>query len=492
MSFVLKVVLLIFLSLNLTNQVLASGKIYEIKMIKDGFDTQKIVINQGDIIKFENNDDTDRWPASDIHPTHAIYPDFDPKQPLKPKESWQFQFTKSGTFRFHDHLKPEFNGEIEVTFDKSFKQKEKPKNTSSNFKNNLEVFFKKTFYKLFPSQLNKDLKTFNGVKIAEQEEELNFWIQIIGGKRFMQKLVEDSGGGSKIDCHQEAHLTGRTAYKLEGKQVFTESDFNCHSGYLHGAMEAFIAENGGKNLVEAVTQLCKSFNTDFEKFECLHGIGHGFTAYMDYDILQSLDLCRKLDTDFARRSCYGGVFMENILVVQGKGAVRAHETKWVSDDPHFPCNAIGQDYDVLYECYQMQTSRMLDIYNYNHSKVVEQCAKSPPEMIAVCYKSFGRDVSGQTLRDPVKIVDLCKMVPEQYFKICIEGAENVIIDFWGGNLTNQPQQLCNLLDQDTKTFCYALLGHRLNDVFGKDLPKKKQVCDSSEKEFINVCLNGSP
>ena len=485
---------LVILPLLFNPSPIIANQTFEIKLIKAGFNPNNLQIKQGDIVIFINQDEVDRWPASDIHPTHAIYPEFDPQKAIKPKNFWKFQFKKPGTFQFHDHLHPELNGTIEVLVDKENSASPSPapdfNSIIQTLKRKIEIAYKKFYYKIFPAKLEQDLKTFNSIEVAQHPDNLKFWIHIMGGKRFMKKMVDDSEGGSKVDCHQEAHAVGRAAYKLEKDKVFKQPDFNCHSGFLHGAMEAFIAENGGNNLPQAVTKLCKSFKTDFERFECLHGIGHGFTAYMDYDIPKTLDFCKKLESDYARRSCYGGVFMENILVAEGKGAIKAHLTNWVSEDPHFPCNAVEKDYFVQYECYQMQTSRMLDIFKYNFDKVREQCGKAPKDMVEVCFKSFGRDVAGQTLRDPVKIAHLCQTVPQDYFKECIRGALNVVIEFWGENLTNQPQQLCNRLGSDNKAFCYNLLAGRLKEIFGKNISKIQKVCEYGEKEFVEACIHG--
>ncbi|GIW61947.1 MAG: hypothetical protein KatS3mg089_0799 [Patescibacteria group bacterium] len=65
-------------------------------------------------VTFINQDKTDHWPASDIHPTHGIYPEFDPKRSLKPNEKWSFVFEKKGKWSFHDHLHPTTYGTIEV------------------------------------------------------------------------------------------------------------------------------------------------------------------------------------------------------------------------------------------------------------------------------------------------------------------------------------------------------------------------------------------
>lgn len=463
----------------------AHDGIHEIKLVKNGFEPSQLQIDQGEVVTFINNDETERWPASNIHPTHGIYPNFDPKRPIKLGEEWKFQFDKGGVFRFHDHLIPEFNGIITVS-----PTSVQPQSTK-NIQEILQVIIKKLYYLISPKSLENDLGNLNSIETASDPEKLNFWLQIIGGKKYIQKMVADSDGGSSVDCHQEAHLVGRAAYELEGSGVFQSMDYNCHSGFLHGAMEAFIATIGGKDLPKNVTSLCSSFKTDFTKFECLHGIGHGFTAYMDYDIPKALGLCKQLENDYARRSCFGGVFMENILVAEGRGANKGHSTKWVSEDPHFPCNALEKDYLIQYECYQMQTSRMLDISGYDFQIILSECPKAPVNVRNICYKSMGRDAAGQTLRDPKKIYKICSDVPKQYFNDCMEGALNVVVEFWGENMADQPHAVCNMLSPDDKKICYGILGMKSKQIFGENKDKIKSICSLSEQEFIDTCLTAS-
>lgn len=471
--------LFLLLLLMISPKILYASE-YIIEMTQGKFVPQNLAIKIGDTTTFVNKDEVDRWPASNIHPTHGIYPEFDPKKAVKPGDSWKFQFQRARSFKFHDHLNPSLGGTIIVSGEGA--------ENSQKAKFNLAIFLKKIYYKIFPGKLEADLKTFDAVKIAPDQERLEYWISLIGGQKFMDKLVADSGGGSKVDCHQEAHYVGRIAFKLEGKGVFKKPDYSCHSGYLHGAMEAFIAQVGQKDLISEVSKLCSGFSTNFSNFECLHGIGHGLMAYEDYDIPAALGLCKKLGSDYQRSSCYGGIFMENIMVDEGRGAVAGHKTNWVSSDPQFPCSGVDQDYHIQFECYQMQTSRMLHMFNYNFSLIAEECLKTPKNMTQVCFRSMGRDVAGQTLRDPEKIVNLCKTTPTDYFRSCIRGALNVIIDFWGENLSDQAGKLCDRLSLNDKNYCFGLLGNRLKDVFGKDVNRIKKVCSFSDQQFRSACL----
>lgn len=457
-----------------------------IRINSSGFDPSEVTIKIGEDVEFQNLDQVDRWPASNIHPTHGIYPEFDPRNPIKPNDSWQFKFERAGTFKFHDHLIPNLTGTIKV-------EGEEKKDSLLNSINTdyLKSQGYRIYFFLFPQKLAVELEKLNAHKVSVDKNLLKKWLIIVGGKKYMDELVVDTDGGSKVDCHQEAHLIGRIAYEIFGGLTFKDINYGCHSGYLHGAMEAFISENGGDNLPKKVEKLCKGFKTEFSIFECLHGIGHGFMAYLDYDIPEGLDLCKQLIDTFSKRSCFGGIFMENILVAEGKGASPGHLTSWVNQDPHFPCKAVDQDELIQFECYQMQTSRMLHLFNYDFLPITRECLAAPDNMVSVCFKSMGRDIAGQTLRDPDKISKLCQDSPKKYFRNCLSGALNVIVDFWGENVENQPHQLCNLQNQDDLGYCYNLLGERLKDIFGSDKPKIKTICEASDKLYVNNCLEGS-
>ncbi len=80
----------------------------------DNYTPDNFQIKKGSKVTFVNNSDTLRWPASDLHPSHLIYPEFDPKQPIAKGGSWTFEFDKVGEWGFHDHLAPYITGTIKV------------------------------------------------------------------------------------------------------------------------------------------------------------------------------------------------------------------------------------------------------------------------------------------------------------------------------------------------------------------------------------------
>jgi|SRR3989338_5781954 len=111
------VILVTVLSVNkkiFTKTFNSTGVIHEILLKEESFTPSQITINLGDTVKFTSNLNEPFWPASDLHPTHGIYPEFDPGEPVEAGSSWQFTFDKKGDWKFHDHLNPYFRGIIIV------------------------------------------------------------------------------------------------------------------------------------------------------------------------------------------------------------------------------------------------------------------------------------------------------------------------------------------------------------------------------------------
>jgi len=87
---------------------------YVIELRVDGYYPKTLTIQGGDTVKFITTRGSYFWPASNLHPSHRIYFEFDPKGPVAAGDSWIFTFKKSGNWRYHDHLSPYFTGMIEV------------------------------------------------------------------------------------------------------------------------------------------------------------------------------------------------------------------------------------------------------------------------------------------------------------------------------------------------------------------------------------------
>lgn len=87
---------------------------YSIGYTDNCFTPADITINRGEAVRFTNNSTRDMWPASDKHPSHSLYPEFDSTGTIAPGDSYTFTFAKAGTWDYHDHLKLKCGGTITV------------------------------------------------------------------------------------------------------------------------------------------------------------------------------------------------------------------------------------------------------------------------------------------------------------------------------------------------------------------------------------------
>ena len=206
--------------------------------------------------------------------------------------------------------------------------------------------------------------------------------------------------GGDAECHQRAHEVGRVAFGVFGPAAFVLGSHGCQSGSLHGTIEALFAERGTANLTEDVAALCSGEVNDFDRHNCLHGVGHGIMAWTNYELHDALRLCDAVPVALDPESCYSGVFMEN--VVGGLSGAMGHYTDYLRpDDPVYPCNIVADHYQP--GCYFYQTSHMMRVLNYDVEAVAALCADAPEPSRLHCFGSFGRDVatlSSTTRRAP--------------------------------------------------------------------------------------------
>lgn len=92
-----------------------SGPIHaEVVLTENGFEPHDVTIARHGTITFSTTLDKPFWPASNLHPLHSLYSQFDPFRPIARNERWTFQFDRTGNWEFHDHLRSYFLGTIHV------------------------------------------------------------------------------------------------------------------------------------------------------------------------------------------------------------------------------------------------------------------------------------------------------------------------------------------------------------------------------------------
>jgi len=474
-----------------------------IHMDEKQFEPAKVTIETGETVIFENVGAKPHWPASNIHPTHDIYPAFDPKKGIEPGMAWSFTFNTPGIWRFHDHIQAELSGTITVIGTSSpelaperigFWSKIKrffssifSRDTRRESRPNIgpipplrsEVSVKPEEHR-DPAQKNAAIAK-DSTAIWSNDSELIDYIRTYGVTQTFTQLdtLEKKGFG---DCHQTAHRAGRMSLDLLGTSVFKECTLSCHSGCFHGATEAYFKKYGSSNLKENLNTLCAD-TTDkpFYNHQCLHGMGHGLLAWTNYELPEALETCDLLSAGQA--SCWTGAFMENVVTeLAGEGADE-HVTKYKSSDPHFPCTVVDDKYKDT--CYFLQTSRMLQLFGTDYKKIADECAKAPVPYRRNCFESMGRDVSSTYRATPARSIQECGHASQEHRISCLNGAvQDALWDISGADTAIT---FCTLLTNNfEKASCYTTIFERMNQIV-KNQAEKDLFCAKVEKEFESQC-----
>jgi len=79
-----------------------------------GYEPDELVVEKGTKVLWKNESLNFHWPASNFHPVHSEYSEFDSMRPLGPGEEWSFTFDEVGEWGFHDHIRASVTGIILV------------------------------------------------------------------------------------------------------------------------------------------------------------------------------------------------------------------------------------------------------------------------------------------------------------------------------------------------------------------------------------------
>ncbi len=71
---------------------------------EEGFSPQVLRVKIGTTVTFRNDSARDLWIASNPHPIHTGYPEFDSGKAIRSGAEYTFTFSKIGTWGFHNHL----------------------------------------------------------------------------------------------------------------------------------------------------------------------------------------------------------------------------------------------------------------------------------------------------------------------------------------------------------------------------------------------------
>ena len=321
--------------------------------------------------------------------------------------------------------------------------------------------------------------------IFNNKEALYSHVKKFGPKKTVQLLNNLSAKFGS--CHATAHQAGRYAYEIYNEESFKLCSGECHSGCYHGATEAYFKDHGTANLSENLNLLCSSELNGFFAHQCIHGIGHGLMAWTNYDLPEALKSCNLLSQ--RQDSCWTGVFMENIVgglskTDIDKGGDFDHFTKYLNDDPQYPCAIVEDKYKP--SCYFLQTSRMMQLFRSDFKKIAEACLKTEKPYQQSCFDSMGRDVGGVHPHNAKGSITACANAPKGTYRLgCLMGA--VQDSMWDPTGQDDALTFCKLLTgKEEKDACYNTIFSRAKEIF-TSVDDLKKFCSKSENQYQDKC-----
>lgn len=405
-------------------------------MTADGFVPQEAIVDINSTVIFLNRDTKYRWPASNTHPTHELYPLFDSKQGIASGESWLFKPKKAGEYKYHDHLFPHKRGLL-IVKEEDQKEKKEPSLESQAFSNKEKGFIENIkrltnkivldFRNLF-KKTNSETKTkylfdpveFKKINYQEQEEIVGNMAESLGSEKTWQNIKKAFKGesGSSGGIHDLTHLAGNLMYQEKGISglKFCSSDFafGCYHGLLD---KAFAKSLNDLPEAERACSLLGSKNSG-PVASCIHGIGHGIASYyLTSDIKKSLASCRKLKS--GQEYCFDGAFMEFVR--------SAPDSFYNKKDLLYPCNFLEDEFGYAYSfsCGRNQPSLLMGRFEVSFEDATKVCVNSVSKPFKEgCVEALGFHLAG-TL-DANRIIEGCGLLGE-YINTCVTKAAGELV-----------------------------------------------------------------
>jgi hypothetical protein len=276
------------------------------------------------------------------------------------------------------------------------------------------------------------------------------------------------------------------SYEMFGDEVLKLNLPECHSGFYHGAIEAYFKKNGTDHLKDKLSFICPPNLNVFFMHQCMHGLGHGLMAWSSYELPETLEYCNLIDADNSKASCRTGAFMENIIgSLQDSPEARAigHVSKYISDDPQYPCNIVKDAYKA--DCYFLQTDRMYQL-GHTFQSIVDGCNAAPKQYQYTCFASMGRSVSGNLRGRPQEALAACMLVADHNNRVqCITAIGQD--QLWDPSGQQAALSFCGMVKpEDGQIECERAIIFHAQSVLNSD--QLKNFCSQILPELQAECL----
>lgn len=444
---------------------------HTIELRADGFYPPKLTVAAGSTVVFTNGTDHAFWPASNFHPFHKLYAQFDAKKPISPKEAWQFDFFVPGIWRYHDHLNSRSVGTIIVR--------------SSPWARKGSCKAETCFIQEIESVLEK-----RGIDEA---------FAVFG------RLYETNPDFSE-SCHDVTHLLGEAAYRAymqNGKVVDSIKTSYCGYGFYHGFIEALLFTTGNfeeaKSYCRAVQKtLSKTIVSPNAIYSCYHGLGHGTFDTLGYEtwgddegmLTAGLTTCEQVtlgEEPELVKQCATGVFNALANAYNNNSYNLAFDTK-------NPWGLCVKQKNIEYKkaCFREVAASYIKLVSTSRSTALNtlQHMSDAVGANATMYSYISEEVRLHVTTPNEYWVDICEGLQRRDLRIsCAEGVATGLL-WWGapGREHERVLAFCahTRLSSENKHACFGYVLPRLYAIFGK--AQVSAVCHTVPAEYRRYCL----
>lgn len=275
--------------------------------------------------------------------------------------------------------------------------------------------------------------------------------------------------------HQVAHGLGRYAIAQRNYDaaVFAECRPTFFSGCYHGVLEGWLAGHPGADAA-AARGLCASAAMaalpPYAFRECAHGLGHGLTSLHGDDPLAALPDCdATFPGELARRECYDGVFMENVVKAMGTVAFDVHDARSghahaqartirplpKAGDPTFPCDSVDADQGP--SCWAYQPVVLFAALDGDLSRIARTCDAAPAESAGACWRGIGKQTLGRMPARADSVARVCATTV--HAADCVGGMVEFYVDqAWK---VDSAMAFCASAPGALRDACYRAVGERV-------------------------------
>lgn len=451
------------------------GEEHEVTLTTEGFTPKNLQVKIGEKVRFTTTLHYPFWPASDLHPSHALYPEFDPEAPILPGGSWSFVFEKPGTWKYHDHLNPLHRGTVMVVGEGSALIVK----TECEIEQNGEECWR---------ELLAETARTEGMDAAFD----------------VFALLHDRESFFASNCHNHTHELGQVAYeefKAGRPPVFTEKASYCGYGYYHGFMESLLHDSGDADVARRFcegtkAQIEQGFGPQIE-IACYHGIGHGsveegnLKKLMDAKlfVVPGLALCDIVaDTPLRKQVCADGAY--NSLA---NAITRDNLVSLLGDESPFDICSAHKELYFRKGCFHQLNTVIYFLGGGDFSKAAQYAEKIPGDLDAIWAMEgiatlFG--ASKQKQMDHNEVADICLKTQERLQFVCVRAYASGLIE--GGEPEQEAARALSFCASKNLTVslreeCYKGLTSMLFYWFDRN--KANNICVKIPKSFQLYCEN---